>query len=56
MLRLAKIRAQIPIMRKRIYLDDAAAGPPTLPVKNAVNEFLQEWTAHGSYQHMRMEK
>jgi len=49
MLRLAKIREQIPMTRKRIYLDNAAAGPPTLPLINAMNEFLQEWRDHGSY-------
>jgi len=51
MLRLARIREQIPITRKRIYLDNAGAGPPTLPVINAMNEFLQEWKARGSYWH-----
>jgi len=50
-LKLARIREQIPITRKRIYLDNAGAGPPTLPVINAMDKFLQEWKDHGSYWH-----
>ena len=46
-----RIREQIPITRKRIYLDNAGAGPPTLPVINAMDKFLQEWRDHGSYWH-----
>jgi len=42
MLRLARIREQIPITIRRVYLDNAGAGPPTLPVINAMNEFLQK--------------
>ncbi len=51
MLKLTRIREQIPITRKRIYLDNAGAGPPTIPVMKAMNEFLQEWRDHGSYWH-----
>jgi selenocysteine lyase/cysteine desulfurase len=51
MLRLTRMREQIPITRKRIYLDNAGAGPPTLPVINAMSEFLEEWNEHGSYWH-----
>ncbi len=41
-----EVRAQIPIMQKYIYLDNAATTPVPLPVFEAVKEYIYEYPAN----------
>ncbi|WP_069807261.1 aminotransferase class V-fold PLP-dependent enzyme [Vulcanisaeta thermophila] len=44
---LEDLREHIPITRRRVYLDNAGAGPLTKDAVDAVNEFLNLWITEG---------
>lgn len=44
---LGEARRLIPITRSRVYLDNAGAGPLSIPVLDAVNRFLGLWAERG---------
>jgi len=48
-LNLGSIRRQIPITKRLTYLDHAGAGPASIPVLKAMQEFVGEWRDRGTY-------
>lgn len=42
-----KVRSQIPLVARNVYLDNAGAGPPPLSVHGAMRLFLDEWRDYG---------
>lgn len=44
---LEEIRSQIPLLSKRVYLDNAGAGPPPLQVYDTMHRVLDEWRDYG---------
>jgi selenocysteine lyase/cysteine desulfurase len=47
-LNLDEVRGQIPLLAKgNVYLDNAGAGPPPVPVYEAMRSFLEEWRDYG---------
>ncbi|HLC11268.1 MAG TPA: aminotransferase class V-fold PLP-dependent enzyme, partial [Candidatus Bathyarchaeia archaeon] len=41
------VRKQIPVTSRRAYFDNAGTGPPSIPVLNAINEFMADWREYG---------
>jgi selenocysteine lyase/cysteine desulfurase len=41
------VRKQIPVTSRRAYFDNAGTGPPTIPVLNAINEYMADWREYG---------
>ena len=41
------VRKQIPVTSRRAYFDNAGTGPPSIPVLNAINEFMGNWREYG---------
>ena len=41
------VRKQIPVTSRRAYFDNAGTGPPSIPVLNAINEFMGDWREYG---------
>ncbi len=46
-LNLVDVREQIPLLKRRVYLDNAGAGPPPFSVHEAMQSFLNEWRDYG---------
>ncbi len=46
-MQLEKIRKELPIVQKRVYLDNAGAGPPTLSLLAELEEYLEDWRDAG---------
>jgi cysteine desulfurase/selenocysteine lyase len=42
-----EIREQLPLIAKRVYLDNAGAGPPPRSVIESMQSFLDEWSSYG---------
>jgi len=42
-----EIREQLPLVAKRVYLDNAGAGPPPKSVIESMHSFLDEWSSYG---------
>jgi cysteine desulfurase/selenocysteine lyase len=42
-----EIRRQLPLLAKRVYLDNAGAGPPPRSVTESMQSFLGEWSSYG---------
>lgn len=41
------VRKQIPVTSRRAYFDNAGTGPPSIPVLNAINEYMADWREYG---------
>ena len=41
------VRKQIPVTSRRAYFDNAGTGPPSIPVLNAIQQYLQDWQNNG---------
>ena len=41
------VRKQIPVTSRRAYFDNAGTGPPSIPVLNAINEYIADWREYG---------
>ena len=44
---LDEIRGQIPLLSRKVYLDNAGAGPSPISVHEAMQIFLDEWRDYG---------
>jgi selenocysteine lyase/cysteine desulfurase len=42
-LQVEKIRKQLPVVQKRVYLDNAGTGPPTLKILREVQSYIDDW-------------
>jgi len=51
-----EVRAKFPITERYVYLNVANHGPPSLPVQNAVRDFLDDWDMLKRYGDMRTEE
>jgi cysteine desulfurase / selenocysteine lyase len=41
------VRKQIPVTSRHAYFDNAGTGPPTIPVLNAITEYMADWKEYG---------
>ncbi|HZY93955.1 MAG TPA: aminotransferase class V-fold PLP-dependent enzyme [Candidatus Bathyarchaeia archaeon] len=46
-LNLDQIRKEVPVTSRRAYFDNAGTGPPSVPVLDAVRQYVDEWESYG---------